>query len=93
MFVCTSTLAEWDTFVPTEDEAGVTNASLYTGLVAGATRSCRVLTARLGTGWATRGVLTARGTFQSWREKDILENTTLWFYLYLVQIIKKLIQQ
>lgn len=57
--VCASTLAEWDAFVSTEDEAGVANAPLHTGPVARAAGACRVLTAGLGAGGATRVVMTA----------------------------------
>lgn len=69
--ISTSTLAEWDTFVSTEDEAGVTDASLYTGLVARATRACRVLTAGLRAGRAAWAVMTAWRALQSWGRRTL----------------------
>lgn len=62
--ISTATLAERNTFVSTEDETRVTDASLHAGLVAGATVACRLLTAGLGAGWATWVVMTAWGTLQ-----------------------------
>ena len=67
--ISASTLADRDTFVSAEDEAGVADASLHTGLVAGARGASGVLTAGLGAGRAARVVLTASGALQSWREE------------------------
>lgn len=69
--ISTSTFAEWDTFVSTEDEAGLTDTSLYTGMVARATRACRVLTAGLRAGGAARAVMTAWGALQSWGRRTL----------------------
>ena len=71
IFISTSTLTEWDTFVATEDQAGVTGTTLHAGQVTGATGTCRVLTAGLLAGGATWGVVTARGAFQGWRGEQM----------------------
>lgn len=59
IFICTSTLTEWDTFVSTEDQALVTDTALYTWVVAGAAVTCRVLTAGLRAGRGTWLIMTA----------------------------------
>lgn len=64
-FISASTLTQWDTFIPTEDKARVTDTPLHAGMVTRATRAGGVLTAGLGTGGATGDVMTAWGTLQS----------------------------
>lgn len=71
ILISTPTLAERNTFVSREDKTRVTDASFHTGLVAGATWACRVLTAWLGACRSASVVMTAWGALQSWREQDI----------------------
>lgn len=65
IFISTSTLADRDTFVSTEDQARVTDASLHTRLLAGATGARRVLTAGLRAGGAAWVVMIVGGALQS----------------------------
>lgn len=63
ILISAAALADRNAFVPTENQTTVTDTSLYTGLVTCAVRALRVLTAWLGTGTATRVIVTARWTF------------------------------
>lgn len=87
IFICASTITEGDTFVSTEDKARITKTSFHTRLVARATGVCRILTAGLGTGRATWGVLTAWGALQGWEagKQDSFHDFVVVLVCHIVQ--------
>lgn len=59
ILISAATLAKWNAFVTTENQATVTDTSLHTGLVTCAAGACRILTAGLGACIGTVAVVTA----------------------------------